>query len=167
MAAVVALLFILTACGYTMSGRGSQAGPTKGKYKVSVPLFVNNSYLPLLEEDVTAALKDELALDGRWVLTDTDKADLLVTGVVKGVDLAPLSYDKNQEVMEYGLDMVVEVKVTDLKTSKVVWKNTMNSFCGYRVTPDVTKTKINKEEAIKKASQNFAEEFVVRVLDSF
>jgi outer membrane lipopolysaccharide assembly protein LptE/RlpB len=162
------LALLLSACGYTMSKAGSQAGPMGGKYRVAVPLFVNGTYEPLVEKQVTSALKDELAIDGRWVLTDRGDADMLVSGKVTKVELLPLSYDAQERILEYRVRLVLDVKVTEVKSGKVLWKEQdMETFSDYRVIEDITKSKINKGEAINKASKNFAEEFIIKTLDIF
>ncbi|MHB8173036.1 MAG: LptE family protein [Nitrospirota bacterium] len=164
----ILLLVVLPACGYQLARTGSGTGNASGKYKVSIPMFKNDSWEPLVEKDVTDALKEEIALDGRWVITDNGDADILVNGKVTRVDLQPLSYDPQERVLEYRLRMHMDVKVSDIKTGKVIWKkNDFTSFADYRVTVDVTKSKIRKSEAIKYASKRFAEEFIIRVLDTF
>lgn len=165
---VLSLLATLPACGYTMSKAGSQAGPLGGKYRVAVPLFVNGTYEPLVEKQVTSKLKDELAIDGRWELTDRQDADLEVQGKVTKFELQPLSYDSQERILEYRVVMDMDVKVTEVKTGKVLWKDpAMVTFADYRVTEDITKSKIGRGEAIAKASKNFAEEFIIKVLDIF
>ena len=162
------LLLTLPACGYQLAGRGAGTGNAPGKYKVFVKMFRNDSWEPLAEKDVTAALKEEIAIDGRWMLADEGDADILVDGKVTRVELEPLSYDPQERILEYRLIMHMDVKVSDIKTKKVIWKkNDFTSFADYRVTVDVTKSKIRKEEAIKYASKRFAEEFIIRVLDTF
>jgi outer membrane lipopolysaccharide assembly protein LptE/RlpB len=162
------LLLTLPACGYQLARTGTVTGKGAGKYKVSIPMFENDSWSPLVEKDVTEALKDEIALDGRWVLTDNGDEDILVKGRVARVDLVPLSYDANDRVLEYRLKLHMDVKVSDIKSGKVLWKDgDFVSYADYRVTVDVTKSKIRKEEAIKYASKNFADEFIIRVLDIF
>ena len=166
---LIALLALaLSGCGYTMSRSSQESAPAAAGHKVYVPMFANDTFEPLVEADVTAALKDELALDGRWTITDSADADLLVTGRVKTVDQQPLSYDKQERILEYRVRLEVDVKVTDVRTQKVLWKDAaMESSSAYRVTEDVTKGKISKGEAIKKASKGFAEEFVIKALDIF
>jgi outer membrane lipopolysaccharide assembly protein LptE/RlpB len=166
--AILAVTVTLSGCGYTLSKTGSESGPLGGKYRVAVPLFVNGTYEPLVEKQVTRALKDELDIDGRWVLTDRGDADLLVSGKVTKVELLPLSYDAQERILEYRVRISVDVKVSDVKTGKVLWKDPdMETFSDYRVIEDITKSKINKGEAIAKASKNFAEEFIIKVLDIF
>jgi len=163
----LALLALVSGCGYSLSRTGSQAGPSYGKYRAAVPTFVNDTFEPLVEKDVTAALKDEIAMDGRWVLADRDAADLLVSGRVTKVELVPLTYDANERILEYRIRMKTEARVVELKTGKVIWKDPIETYADYRVTEDVTKTKIMKGEAVRKASKNFAEEFIIKVLDIF
>jgi outer membrane lipopolysaccharide assembly protein LptE/RlpB len=164
----IALAVMLTGCGYTLSSTGSQTGPTKGVSKVFVPPFVNDTYEPLIEKDFTAALKENLAADGRWVLTDRESSDLRVDGRVKTFTLEPLSYDEKEKILEYRIVVSTAVKVTETKTGKVVVaEQPIQTFADYRLTEDITKSKIRRGEAIRKASQNFAEEFIIKVLDIF
>ncbi len=158
----------LPSCGYTLSRNGSPAGPAKGAYKVFVPMFTNDAYEPEVEKELTTAFKDEIAQDGRWVLTDAGDADLALSGRVTLFQLLPLSYDSQERVLEYRVLIMAEVKLTDLKTNKVLWKDpAMQAFADYRVTEDITKSKIMKGEAVKKASKYFAEEFIIKALDTF
>ncbi len=164
----IILLLTLPACGYQLARTGTVTGKGAGKYKVSIPLFVNDSWAPLVEKDVTEALKEDIALDGRWVLTDSGDEDILVKGRVARMELVPLSYDPSDRVLEYRLKLHMDVKVSDIKSGKVLWKeDDFVSYADYRVTVDITKSKIRREEAIKYASKNFADEFIIRVLDIF
>jgi len=163
-----AIASLLPSCGYTLAKTGSQAGPADGAYRVSVPMFVNDTFEPLIERELTSALKDEIEQDGRWVLTDAANADLAVSGRVTQFDLQPLSYDAQERILEYRVRIKSDVKLTDIKTGKVIWKDpSIETFADYRVTEDITKSKIRKSEAVKKASKYFAEEFIIKVLDTF
>jgi len=162
------LTALLSSCGYTNARTCNISGPAGGGCKATVMMFTNDTYEPLVEEDVTSALKNELALDGRWTLTDRQDADFAVTGRVSTFDLQPLSYDARERIQEYRVRLKVEVKVSDIKAGKVVWKDSgIETYSEYRVTRDITKGKIGRNEAVKKASKDFAEEFVIRALDTF
>jgi len=163
--AIAILLLMLNACGYTISRTGGQSGPPYGASKAAVPLFVNDTFEPLVEKDVTAALQEEIASDGRWVLVDRNNADVVVVGRVTQVNRTPLSYDAKERIMEYRLTIKSEIKVLD-KTEKVLWKDNIDTYADYRVTEDVTKSKIRHGEAVRKASKNMAEEFIIKVLDT-
>lgn len=163
--AIAILLLMLNACGYTISRTGGQFGPPFGASKAAVPLFVNDTFEPLIEKDVTAALKEEIGSDGRWLLVDRDSADVVVAGRVSQVNLAPLSYDAKERILEYRITIRTEIRVLD-KAEKVLWKDSIATFADYRVTEDVTKSKIRRGEAIRKACKNMAEEFIIKVLDT-
>lgn len=163
--AIAILLLMLNSCGYTISRTGGQSGPPYGASKVAVPLFVNDTFEPLVEKDVTAALQEEIASDGRWSLSDRADADVVVVGRVSQFTLTPLSYDEKERIMEYRVTMKSEIKLLD-KAEKVLWKDTIDTFADYRVTEDVTKSKIRHGEAVRKASKNMAEEFIIKVLDT-
>lgn len=157
----------MSSCGYSLRGSGTMREGADGAYRsVSIPIFANDTFEPLVEYELTSALKDEIAYNGRWTLTDPSGADLSVSGRVMSFELQPLTYDPAERIQEYRIKITTEVTVTDTADGKVVWKDAgMVTFADYRVTQDITKSKINKSEAVKKASKNFAEEFVIKVLD--
>jgi len=159
---------LLTGCGYSISKGGSAVKPASGGSRVSVQMFVNETFEPLVEKELTSALKDQIAIDGRWRLTDTTDADLSVTGRVTNFELLPLSYDAKERIQEYRVRIKSDIKVTDIKTGTVVWKGAnIETFSDYRLTRDITKNKINHSEAVKNASKKLADDFIIRVLDSF
>ncbi len=164
---LTALAMALVSCGYSM-GRtvALNEGSSLGYQTIAIPMFANETFEPLIEREVTSALKEEVAYDGRLKLVDADEADLVVEGSVVRFELQPLTFDAADRILEYRLSIVSRVTVKDTSGDKVVWKDSaIESFADYRVTEDVTKSKINKDEAIKKASRNFAENFVIKVLE--
>lgn len=159
------LSITLSSCGYTLSGSSGMDGSGTNYKSLFIPTFVNDTYEPGVESALTGAVKEEIVYDSRWRLTDSGDADLFVTGRVTSVDLLPLTYDAVERIQEYRIRIVSAVSIAD-RDGNVVWKESgMVAFADYRVTEDVTKSKINKSEAVKKASKNFAEEFVIKVLD--
>lgn len=157
MRVILALLLItfscsLVSCGYSMSGTGTLADGASGGYRsIAIPMFSNDTYEPLIEREVTAALKESVAYDGRLRLVDLDDADLVVEGRIARFELQPLTFDSSERIQEYRLKIVSVVKVIESSGEKVIWKDTrMESFADYRVTQDITKSKINKQEAIKR-----------------
>jgi outer membrane lipopolysaccharide assembly protein LptE/RlpB len=164
---LLSLSAALVSCGYSMSGSGGLVNGSTGKYRtIAIPMFANDTYEPLVEREVTSALKEEVAYDGRLSLVDEADADLVVEGRIVEVDLQPLTFDAADRIQEYRIRIVAEVKVMEPSGESPVWKDSrMESFADYRVTQDVTKSKINKSEAIKKAYRNFAENFVIKVLE--
>jgi outer membrane lipopolysaccharide assembly protein LptE/RlpB len=165
--AMTAIVLSTASCGYSLSGSGAMHDGAGGAYNsISIPIFTNDTFEPLIEYELTSALKTEVAYNGRWAVTDSPGAGLKVAGRVAGFELLPLSYDISERIQEYRLKILMDVSVTDTATGKVVWREAgMEAFADYRVTEDITKSKINKSEAIKKASKNFSEEFVIKVLD--
>lgn len=169
-AVLVLLAIAASSCGYSLTQNTGvrPSGPSaEYAFKVAIPLFVNATYEPLIEKDVTAALQEEVAMDGRLVLTDPEKADHIISGKVLKFTLQPLSYDPQERILEYRVWITSEIKVTESKTGKAVFKNTIETYADYRVTDDVTKSKIRREEAIRKASTDMADEFILKALDVF
>ena len=169
-AVLVLLAIAASSCGYTLNqNTGVHPSEPSAEYafKVAVPLFVNATYEPLIEKDATAALQEEIAMDGRLALTDPVKADHVISGTVSNFTLQPLSYDPQERIQENRVRITCDIKVTESKTGKAVFKEAIDTYADYRVTEDVTKSKIRREEAIKKACKDMADEFIIKALDVF
>ena len=167
---LIVFALALPSCGYSLTqNTGVRPAEPSAEYafRVAIPLFVNATFEPLIEKDVTAALQEEIAMDGRLVLTDPAKADHIISGRVLKFALQPLSYDPQERILEYRVWVASEIKVTESKTGKVVYKDVIETYADYRVTDDVTKSKIRREEAIKKAIMDMADEFILKALDVF
>jgi outer membrane lipopolysaccharide assembly protein LptE/RlpB len=165
MAAFVAGLILLSGCGYTLHGKGADEGTRS--YNLHIPVVKNATLEPLLDRELTSVLKEEVLLDGRWRLTGPAEADILLGGVIDRFELTPLSYDPQDRILEYRVTMYVTLSITDPETGDTLWKDSdMQGFAEYRVTQDVTKSKIKKAEAIRKASKILAEDFIIKAVDS-
>jgi len=167
---ILAVLSVaLCSCGYSMKGSATMNGsPGRSAYhSIAVPMFENDTFEPLIEKAVSSALKEEILHDGRLVLAGPEDADLVVIGRVKSFELQPLTYDPLERIQEYRLIIISEVRVKERGSEKVLWKDsTIESHADYRVTQDVTKSKINRIEAVRKASKSLSEKFVIRMLDT-
>jgi len=167
---VIALLMsglaLNAGCGYSLYGRGSSEG-TLRHHNIYVSIIKNDTFEPMLDRELTRSLKEEIMQDGRWRLTDPEDAEYSLTGSVEHFDLEPLSYDPEERILEYRVNMRVSLTLRNSATDEVLWKDPdMESFAEYRVTQDITKSKIKKGEAISKACKTLAEDFIIKAVDS-
>jgi len=99
------------------------------------------------------------------------EADLALRGRIVKYEGIPISYTPDSFVQQYKVRLVVDANLEDLRTKKVLWKeNGIEAvfISDYKVTiGDITVTKIAKEAAIKKASQDIAWTLRSRVLEGF
>ena len=164
-----ALLVAVPSCGYRLSGTGLLV--PKGTKTIAVPGFINNTNEPYLDLELTKAVADEFIADGRLRVADVESADVVLRGKVVKYEVTALSFTPDTFVQQYRVRMVVDAVLDDLRTKKTLWKeNGIEAvfISDYKVTVgDITVTKIAKEVAIKKASQDIAWTLRSRVLEGF
>ncbi len=163
------LTIFLTACGYALSGRGLLVPPDA--HTIAVPLFLNDTNEPYADTEITRAVVSEFLADGRLKVVDLSVADLALKGAVVKYDVTALSYTADSYVQQYNVRLVVNASLVDLRTGKTLWQEQGIAaifISDYPVTiGDIRSTKIAKEAAIQKASQDIAWTLRSRVLEGF
>ncbi|MEK6700321.1 MAG: LptE family protein [Nitrospirota bacterium] len=174
---LLALLMLLPSCGYRVSGLGGLV--PEGAKSIAVPTFVNGTREPSVDIMVTQAVVDEFLADGRLKVTDPERADIVLKGKVVKYDVTALSYTKVASfVQQYRVTLVVDASLEDPRSRKILWQEKgieaifisdyPISYTDATVpTVDIMQTKISKEAAIKKASQDIAWTLRSRVLEGF
>ena len=159
------IFLVLTGCGY------HTAGPVMlpaGTETISIPVFRNQTFEPILENAVTFAVKQEFLGNGRLtVVNNPQEADLILNGTIVSYGLTPLSFDRTRSVvMEYRVRIRVSVTLEDGRTRKVLWQDpSMETEADYRVQPDTSATRVAQDRAIEQAGRRFAENVLNRVLE--
>jgi outer membrane lipopolysaccharide assembly protein LptE/RlpB len=177
---LLALLMLLPSCGYHLSGMGGLV--PEGAKSIAVPTFVNGTREPSVDIMVTQAVVDEFLADGRLKVTDPERADIVLKGKVVKYDVTALSYTKDASfVQQYRVTLVVDASLEDPRSRKILWQEKgieaifisdypisyeFNATLGKDVV-NIRETKISKEAAIKKASQDIAWTLRSRVLEGF
>ena len=170
---MIALLFVgltgTSSCGYRLSGTG-QLVP-EGTRTIAVPGFINNTNEPYVDVEVTKAVADEFIADGRLRVVDVEAADIVLRGRVIKYEVVALSYSASSYVQQYRVRLVVDAHLDDERAKKVLWKESGIEAVFISDYPvaigDITTTKIAKETAIKKASQDIGWTLRSRVLEGF
>lgn len=163
-AVVLALASGLWGCGYHLSG----ARIPEGAKTVAVPVFHNQTFEPVLENAVTAAVKEEFLGNGRLALVnDPDGADLVLKGTIIAYGLTPLSFDRlNSVVLEYRVQIRVQATLENGRDGKVIWEDpSMETEADYLVNPDTAANRVAQDRAISQAAHRLAENIVTRVLE--
>jgi hypothetical protein len=166
---LLASLLGVHACGYRLSGTGSLL--PEGTKTIAVPGFINNTNEPYVDVEVTKAVTDEFVADGRLRVVDLDGADLVLRGRITKYEVIALSYTADSFVQQYRVHLVVDAVLDDLRAKKILWKESGIEavfISDYPVTiGNISATKVAKESAIKKASQDIAWTLRSRVLEGF
>jgi len=159
---ILLLTLSLSACGYQLAGRGGHI-PDEIK-SVAIPVFENKTMEPVIEEEFTPMIIREFIKDSRIKVVDRTEADLVLGGSVNSYKESPLSFDQNQEVLEYRITVTTHLKITRQKINNIIWEKDIIKSSEYKVSSNVMTTRTSKLLALKEIAKNLSEEVTDRVL---
>ncbi|OGW41171.1 MAG: hypothetical protein A2010_01820 [Nitrospirae bacterium GWD2_57_9] len=165
----VMLAMTVSACGYHISGRGGLV--PEGAATIAVPVFFNGTSEPYVDVEVTQAVVDEFLTDGRLRIVSLEEADLVLRGTITNYDVTALSYNPQSYAQQYRVHITVDASLEDQRSKKVLWQERSirsSLISDYAVAMgNVSATRVSKDAAIKKASQDIAWTLRSRVLEGF
>jgi len=118
-AALIAAVAALAAC----AGAPARRGPPlpQNIHKLAILPIVNKTQQPGMEDQLTAAVRDEFLRDARHPLVPHNESDGDVLITITRYILTPLQYDSNLNPMTYRLHVNLEVQLVDRAAAKPVW----------------------------------------------
>ncbi len=170
---VSALIFFgLAGCGYQFRVEG--AGPTLGGAGAAAPqgpsprlvirTLTNRSFEPNLETRYTNYVRHEFSSgSGTQVVPDSAAADLILTGEILSVSLPTLSFSQTA-TLESRAEVVVQVRVEEAQTKKVVWTQLAKGASEFYVTNDLQFNRALQNRAMEQAGQFIAADLAARFL---
>jgi len=169
---ICALLF--SGCGYTTRSmitdkyHNIYVQPFANKVDFTKEEYQSNKYKvyrPFLETDITTAVIDKFLSDGNLRPTQEDLADLVLKGELLEFRRDPLRYDRDQNVVEYRVNIVVNLTLWDRKENKVVWKE--NNFIGDTTYFTSGPTVTEESNAINTALADLSRRIVERTIENW
>jgi len=121
------------------------------------------TYRPGLENKVTRALVNSFILEGTLMVTDREYADAIVSGELIDYTRDPIRYDKNDEVKEYRLTIIVNFHFVDVKTGKTLIQ--ADNFAGDATYITSGPYATDEDTAIDKATDDLTRRIVERVIE--
>jgi len=163
------LLFPLCAlvinCGYHLSGHG-QFLPADAK-TIIITDFKNNTSRFQVEQFVTLAVKEEFIRRTRLRLVDSaSRADLVIEGQVDAFDVRPLSYSDRAAANLYEVQIVVSVRLMNIKTNELLFEGSRQNFRDSYQT-DTGDFFSQETEALKKIADRFGASIVSSILENY
>ena len=163
---------ILAACGYQFRVEG--AGPTIGGAPITtsteppprliIKALINNSFEPNLEMRLTNYFRDEFSTgSGAQVVSESEAADLVLSGQVLSVSVPTLSFSQTT-TLESRAEVVVLVRVEDVRSGKVVWTQLAKGASEFFVTPDLQFNRTLQNRAVEQAGRFLAADLASRFL---
>ncbi|NWF74686.1 MAG: hypothetical protein HXY51_16840 [Nitrospirae bacterium] len=172
--ASLACLALLVGCGYQFRVEG--AGPTIGGAtatssstsspppRLVIQTLENKSFEPNLETRYTNYLRHEFSSgSGAQIVTDSEPADLVLSGQILSVILPTLSFSKTT-TLESRTEVVVTVKVEETRTKRLVWTQMSKGTSEFFVTTDLNFNRALQNRALEQAGRFIAEDLASRFL---
>ncbi len=156
---------MMAGCGYGLVGGGSSL--PKNVHTISIPTFTNSSKEPGIERQFTQTLREEFIKDGRLKVADSVKADWRLTGEIKRYSLKPVSFDSQDNVTGYWIEMALIMELTDRKNRKTIFKQKFNPRWDYNVTSKVSISNIRRVEGIENAARDFGKTLISLIIEGF
>lgn len=163
-AALLALVaLMIAACGYSLHGHLPADIKT-----VAIPVLENRTAKPFVETDMTRALADAFATDGRLRVVGRERADALVEGEVIGYELVSIAFDPAANVRLYRLVVTMNVRVHDVRRKALLYRHdNLQEKADFRVSGDVGETVSREETALLAATRDIARAIVALAIERF
>jgi outer membrane lipopolysaccharide assembly protein LptE/RlpB len=117
-ARAAAALFVCLACGgcgYSLSSNLPAHIQT-----VAVPVFVNRTQEPAVEDVITRGIVDAFTTNGRLRVVRAEQADSILEGEIVGYQLQALSFDQRANVREYRLVVTLNLRFRDVRSNEML-----------------------------------------------
>ncbi len=110
-----------TGCGYHFLGAGE--GLPKDIQTIYVEPFVNGTKEIGIERELAAAVKSDFHRRGQIRVVDrADKADAILTGVVRSFDTTVTAVNSSDEALEFETALVVDMTLRRRATDEILWR---------------------------------------------
>lgn len=172
--AICYMPYAVCGCGYTTRSmisskyRTIYIVPFVNKIDITKEEYSGNKYRiyrPLLETDVTKAVINKYLFDGNLRPAKEGSADLILKGELLEFRKDPLRYDDDNNVMEYRVNLIVNLVLWDSKENKLVWEE--KNFTG-NATYFTTGSQAKSEgQAVNDALEDLARRIVERTVEEW
>jgi len=166
----VFLVLIISGCGYTTRSMIADTystiyvSPVINKIDITNESYSGNKYRiykPFVDTDIRQALVDKFLSDGNLRPVTEGSSDLILKSELVEFRKDALRYDKDDNVIEYRLNLVLNISLWDARENKLLWEE--NHFTG-----DTTYfTAQSDNEAIGKALSDLSRRVVERVVEEW
>ncbi len=170
---IVVFCIEVAGCGYQFRVQGE--GPTLGgkteagtKRATSPRLvilpFQNNTFEPNLELKLANYFRREFSSGaGAEIVNASGGADLLLSGQILQITLPTLSFDRTT-TFENRVEMLVSVRIEDVKSRTVVWAQVAKGTSEFFLTQDLQFNRVLQNRALEQAGRFIAEDMASRFL---
>jgi outer membrane lipopolysaccharide assembly protein LptE/RlpB len=153
----------LAGCGYSLRGNLPDHVRT-----VAVPVFVNRTPEPAVENLLTQAVVEAFATNGRLRVVKPEEADALLEGEVVGYEIQALAFDPRASIRQYRLVVTMNLRFRDVRKNTLLFEQPrFQERADFRVIGAVSQTISREESALRAAAVDIARSIVSLAVDRF
>jgi outer membrane lipopolysaccharide assembly protein LptE/RlpB len=165
--AALLLSACLAGCGYNLTGHSSALPP--GVKSIGIPVFVNKTDRPDLEQRITARIISNFITRGRYQISPKEEGvDAVLKGEILAYVLSPVALNPQGRATRY--EILINARATLVQTAddKVLWQDDHFVFRRqYDVDTADTGIVSQEQAALDLVSDDFAEAVVTSILEGF
>ena len=160
------LIICSSACGYHFTGSTGNLPPEIRT--IAIPFFSNKTFEPRIENYFTNALIEEFLERGIVRIGKREESDAILVGIIKSFKISPISFDKNDRVVEYRATVILDTSLKRNDNDLILWESSgISGSHEYTVSSNITVTDTNEIEAVKKIAADLAEEIHNSIFEGF
>jgi hypothetical protein len=161
-------------CGYTSRSLISNqfktiyVTPFVNKVDIATENYASSKYKiyrPTVETDVTRAVTNKFLFDGNLRPAKQETADLVLKGELTEFRRDPLRYDDFDNVLEYRINLIVNISLWDRKENKQLWEE--KNFTGNTTYFTSGNQAKSEETAVNDALSDLARRIVERAVEQW
>jgi hypothetical protein len=164
---VVLLLGSTVACGYRLAGQSSIL--PAGIKTIGIPIFINRTKKPELEQRITEHIIDEFVTRGRVrIVPDENGAEAILYGTIFTYTTVPVLINEQGRATRYEIMITARVVLNMVTTDEILWATDHFLFKQQYEVPDIAAIYSDREiVAIDEVSTDFARSVVSSILEGF
>jgi hypothetical protein len=163
--AALVLAVLVGGCGYTIGLGGNLPSHIK---TVAVPIFVNGTQQPAVENFITAAVVNAFVTSGRLKVVPVSQADSILEGEIVGYHLDAIAFNQSINITEYRLRVRVNIKFRDVRENATLWvQDGLEEWADFRVQGQVSDTIAREDVATRQAAVEIGRRIVAAAVDRF
>ncbi|MEW5758961.1 MAG: LptE family protein [Candidatus Omnitrophota bacterium] len=167
------LVSILAGCGYTTKTalapdlKTIHIDPFKNKINFTSEgsRSIYKTYTAGVETTLTNSLVDRFIIDGSLRVVSSKNADLILSGELIDYRKDPVRYNADNEVEEYRVNILVDVRLYDSRNNKMLWE--LNNYGGDTSTFVEGNLEKSDDTIVREASFDLVRRIVEKTVEAW
>lgn len=163
LAVIVLAAAVVPGCGYGL--RGNLPGHLQ---TIAIPVFVNRTSEPAVENIMTRAVVEAFSSNGRLKVTSVDRADSILEGEITSYSVTAIAFDSRANVRQYRLVVTMNLLYKDVRRNQVLFdRKGYSEKSDFALAGSVSETIAREESNIRSAAVEIARAIVNLAVERF